>query len=105
MAAQNNAIRNNYVKEKIDYTQWNSKCGWCEGRDETVNQIVSECSKHVQKKYKTRYDWVGKVIHWELCKTMKFDHTTEWYTHKTEFVQKNETHKITENLKYKRITD
>ena len=24
--------------------------------------------------YKTRHDWVGKVMHWELCKTLKFDH-------------------------------
>ena len=27
------------------------------------------------KEYKTRYDWVGKVIHWELYKKLKFDHT------------------------------
>ena len=24
--------------------------------------------------YKTRYDWVRKVIHWEMCKKFKFDH-------------------------------
>ena len=26
-----------------------------------------------EKKYKTRYDWVGTVIHRELCKKFKFD--------------------------------
>ena len=24
-------------------------------------------------------DWVGKVIHWELCQMLKFDHTAKWH--------------------------
>ena len=39
----------------------------------TVDQIINECSKLAQKK--TRHDWVGYVIHWELCKKTK---TVEW---------------------------
>ena len=31
----------------------------------------SEYSKLVQKKYKPRNDWVGKVIQWELYKKLK----------------------------------
>ena len=27
----------------------------------------------------TRHDWEGKVIHWELCKKLKFNHTNKWY--------------------------
>lgn len=27
-----------------------------------------------EKKYKSRYDWVGKVIHWAMCKTLHFYH-------------------------------
>ena len=49
--------------------------------DETVNQI-SEYSKLAQKEYKTRYDWVGKVIYWELCKRLKFNHNNKWYIHR-----------------------
>ena len=56
--------------------------------------IISECSKLVQKEYKTRHDWVRKMIHWELCKKFKFDHTTKWYGHKSESAQENETHEI-----------
>ncbi len=37
-------------------------------RDETINHIISECSKLAQKEYKTRHDWVGKVNPSELCK-------------------------------------
>ena len=35
---------------------------------------------------------VGKVIHWELCKKLKFDHTNKWHRHNLESVLKNETH-------------
>ena len=32
--------------------------------DNNNNNHISECSKLAQKEYKTRHDWVGKVIHW-----------------------------------------
>ena len=49
----------------------------CGDRDETINNIISKFSKLASKKYKTRHEWVGKVIHWELCKKLKFDHGKE----------------------------
>ena len=94
IAAQVNAIRTNYIKAKIDKTQQNSKCRMCGERDETVNHIISECSKLAQREYKTRHDWVGKVIHRELCKKFNFHHSTKWYMHKPESVLENKTHKI-----------
>ena len=63
-------------------------------KDETVNHMVNECSKLAQKKYKGRLDWVRKVNNWELCKRLKFDHTTKWYMHKPESVLENRIHKI-----------
>ena len=36
IAAQNNVIRINYLKAKIDQTQQNSKCSLCEERNEAV---------------------------------------------------------------------
>ena len=77
IAAQNNTIRTNHIKARIYRMQQNSKCRLCGDRDETINHIISERSKLEQKKYKTRHDWVGKVIHWELCKKFKFDHTNK----------------------------
>ena len=74
IAAQNNAIRINQIKARIDKTQQNSKCRLCGDRDETINHIISECSKLAQE-YKTRHNWVGKAIHWKMCKKLKFDHT------------------------------
>ena len=59
IAAQNNAIRINHIKARIDKTEQNSKCRLCGDRDETTNHIISECSKLAQKEYKTSHDWVG----------------------------------------------
>ena len=76
IAAQNNAIRMNHIKARIDKTQQNSKCRLCGDKDGSINHIISECSKLPQREYKARHDWVGKVIHSEMCKKFKFDHTT-----------------------------
>ena len=43
IAAQNNAVRTNHIKARIDKTQQNSKCRLCGNRDETINHIISEC--------------------------------------------------------------
>ena len=54
----------------------------CGDRDETINPIISECCELVEKEFKTRHNWVGKVIHRELCKRLKFDHTIKCYMQK-----------------------
>ena len=94
MAAQNSAIRTNHIKARIDKTQQNSKRRLCGDRDETINHIISECSKLTQKEYKARHDWIGKVIHWEMCKKFKFDHANKWYMHNRAPVLENDTHKL-----------
>ena len=66
------------MKAKIENTLENGKCMLCGDRDETVNHIISECSKQAQRRWKTRYDCVGKVIHSEFCKRLKSDHTIKW---------------------------
>ena len=64
-------------------------------RDATINHIsISECSKLVQKVYKTWYDWVRTVIYWELCKKLDFDHTAKYYMHRLESVREKETYTI-----------
>ena len=47
-----------------------------------------------QKEYKTRYEWIGKVIHSEMCKKFKFDHTNKWYMRNQVPVLENNTHKL-----------
>ena len=92
IVTQNNDIRT--VKAKIDKTQQNSGYRLCGDKDETTNHIISAFNKLAQREYKTKLDRVGKLIHWELCKKFKFDHTNKWYMHNPESTQENETHKI-----------
>ena len=92
MAAQNNPIRTHHTSAIIDKTQENSKCRLYDDRDETINHIINECCKLAQKEYKTRHDWVGNVIHGEICKKFKFDHTNKWYMHNQAPVQENDLH-------------
>ena len=37
---------------------------------------------------------MDKVIHLELCKKFKFDHTKKWYMHNAASVIENDTHKL-----------
>ena len=59
-----------------------------------MHHIISECSKLAEKEYKARHDWVGKVIHREMCKKFKFDHAIKWYMHNPASVLENDTHKL-----------
>ena len=56
--------------------QQNRKCRLYRERDEMTNEILSKCYKLEQKGYKKKHDWIGKVIHWEFCKKLKFYYTT-----------------------------
>ena len=60
MAAQEQAIRMNVIKVRIERTQEQSKCRMCGRADETINHLLSECSKMAQKEYKRRHDWMGE---------------------------------------------
>ena len=51
--------------------QQNSKYRLCGDSDETINPMISEYSKLTQKEFKTRYDWVGNVIHWDMCQKIE----------------------------------
>ena len=94
IAAQDNAIRTNHIKARIVKTEQNSKCRLCGDRNETINHIVNECSKLAHRENKTWHDLVGKVIHGEICKKLKFDHTNKWYMHNPAPVLENDTHKL-----------
>ena len=68
MAAQNQSIRTNLVKAKIDKRQEDSLCRVCRKVDESIYHIISGCSKLAQKEYKRRHDNLGKIVHWKLSR-------------------------------------
>ena len=62
-----------------------------------VTETKHDKCKLGQKEYKSRHNWMGKMIIWELCKKLKFNYITTWYVQKAELL-KNETHKILEEF-------
>ena len=69
-AAQNSTIRINHIKASIDKTQQNSKCRQCSDRDETINHIISECSKLAQKEYKARHEGWARWSTWKCARNL-----------------------------------
>ena len=62
MSCGEKPVKIKFMIKEINMQQ-NDNCRLCSDRDETVIQILSYCSKLAQKEYKSRYDWVGKVIY------------------------------------------
>jgi hypothetical protein len=68
-AAQEQAIRTNYVKHHIDKSNDSPLCRLCGKRGETIQHIMCECEKLAQKEYKRRHDNVAKKVHWDIVRS------------------------------------
>ena len=58
-AAQDQALRTNTVKARIENQNVSSKSRMCDSHDETVQHILCSCHKLAQTEYKKRHDVVG----------------------------------------------
>ena len=94
VVAQNQSIRTNLVKAKIDKTQKDTLCRLCKKADESIDHVVSGCSKLARKEYKRRLDNLCKVVHWKLARKCNFEAGYKWYEHEPESVLENEDYKI-----------
>jgi hypothetical protein len=94
IAAQDQALRTNYVKNKIDKNPCSPLCRLCRTHNETVDHITSCCSKLAQSEYKSRHDKVAATIHWGLCKQFHLPHAERWYEHRAEKVAENDEVKL-----------
>ena len=61
---------------------------WQRRNDQLHNKRMQQISTEA------RHDWVGKVIHWKMCKKFKFEHTNKWYTHNPAPVIQHDMHKL-----------
>ena len=94
VAAQNQSIRRNLVKAKIDKSQKDTLCRLCKKADESINHVVSGCSKLAQKESKRRHDNLGKIVHWKLARKCNLEAGDKWYEHEPERVLENEDYKV-----------
>ena len=92
--AQNQSKRTNLVKAKIDKSQGYSLCRVCRKIDESIDRIVSGCSKLAQKEYKRRHDNLAKIVHWKIARKHNFEAGDKWYEHEPESVLQNQDYKI-----------
>uniref|UniRef100_A0A1X7VKC9 Reverse transcriptase zinc-binding domain-containing protein n=1 Tax=Amphimedon queenslandica TaxID=400682 RepID=A0A1X7VKC9_AMPQE len=93
-AAQEQALRTNYIKCKVDKTVESPLCQLCKEAGESVYHIISECKKLAQKEYKRRHDGVARFLHWELCGKYKLQRTEKWWEHQPEGVMEPSDVKI-----------
>ena len=82
-AEQDQALRTNAVKARIENQNVSSKSG-------TVRHILCSCPKLAQ----TEYNVVGRVIHWEVCKEYGIECSDKWYEHSPKSVEGNEEVKL-----------
>ena len=84
MAAQNQSIRTNLFKAKIDKSQGDSLC--------RVYRKV-DGGKLAQKEYKGRHDNLGKNVFWKFPTKCNFEAGDKWYEHEPESVLENEDYR------------
>ena len=106
IAAQNNVIRTNHIKARLDKIQQNSRCRLCGDKDKTINHIINECSKLAQKEYKKRHDWVGgQGDPLGIVQEIKvWPHMYKWYMHNQELSWRMWHTNSSAILRYKWIT-
>ena len=93
-AAQEQALRTNYIKHKIDKTSENPLCRMCGNKGETVQHLICECSKLAQREYKRRHDNIAKLIHWKLCEKYGLERKEKWFEHCPEGAVENNDVKL-----------
>ena len=73
---QNKTLHGQYLNDtdrKTDCdTSSDSKCQLCKVKEETIDHLVSSCSKIAKTDYKERHDKVASMLHWNLCR--KYNH-------------------------------
>ena len=89
-AAQEQAIRTNYVRYHIDKMADSPLCRMCGKRGKVCSTVVSSCEKLAQREHKMRHDNVARKIHWDLCKKRGLECSEKWHEHEPEEVVEND---------------
>ena len=87
-------MRTNAIKVKIDKVTEDSECRLCKEKDETIDHLISSCSKIAHTDYKERHNKVASMLHWNLCKKYHLTASEKWWEHNVEKVLQNEEVKI-----------
>ena len=86
-AAQDQALRTNAIKAKVEKQNLSPLCRMCGEKDESMGHLVGEFSKLAQTEYKHRHDNVARMIHWNIAHSYGLDVSNKWYEHKPDHVK------------------
>ena len=93
-AAQDQALRTNAIKAKVEKQNLCPLCRMCGEKDDSVGHLVGVCSKLAQAEYKHPHDNVARMIHWNITHSYGLDVSSKWYEHKPEEVIENDHVKL-----------
>lgn len=95
-AAQEQVLQTIYIKCKMDRTVELPLCRLCKDKGKSVYDIISECRKQVQRKYKRRHDEVANFL---LCGKHKLPRAENWWEHEPQEADKTREAKILWDVK------
>jgi hypothetical protein len=81
VAAQDQAINTNYVKNRILKEEIESKCSLCKQHEETIDHLTPGCPILAKNEYLMRHDKDCTHLHYSICKALRIGTTDTWYTH------------------------
>ena len=80
VAALDQAISTNYIKNNILKEETDSKYRLRKQHEETLDRLTSGCPILAKNKYLMRQDRVGAHLHYSICKALSIE-TKKLYTH------------------------
>ena len=81
LAAQDQCLLTRNYQANILHNGVDPKCRLCDENIETIDHIISGCSKLAATEYVTRHDRIGQYLHWNICCHYEIPHPTNWYEH------------------------
>ena len=101
-AAQEQALRTNWIRKNIDDREISKKCKMYGERDESIIHFIPDCKSLAQKEYKQRRDNIARNVHLERCQIFGLAGKVKWYNHKPASAVENDRVKILWDFNIKR---
>ena len=81
LAAQDQSLPTRNYQANILHTGVDPRCRLCAEKVETIDHIVSGCSKLANTEYKMKHDRLGQYLHWNICNHYDMPTPKHWYEH------------------------